>query len=836
MIEVSFSGNVVFLNGGKGKSDMNTDRNRTACAGAISLVCFTVFGGTVTGVQAADRYWVAPLIGTWADASNWSLSSGGPGGQGLPQGADQIYMDQRSIAIFSGAGVPNANFASLTMSGAASGNAVTQLNMGSGAMGIADLLIGEQAARCQLLVTNAQLVSDNIVVGFGSSTTSATLGLNGSGLIDSLAMDVATSGANGSVELDAGTLRVVDLAIGVDQFNLDLNKVGTLDMTGGILDVGTLTVGQRGDAILTQTGGAITADTYLIGTTAHPISISPQEGILSDERSEHLGGTVEADTIVVGRNEPSGVVSLAIGQMIIDGSDLTTNVLIVGDIDATGKLELHTGSLDTNFAVIGQERADGNTYRAEMLQTGGSFSSATLELGSRSLTPGPSTVLPVIAEYEMFGGTSDHGIVHFGEGEQADAELHVGGDAVFTAETTFFAEDEDAYAFLIVSDNGTFDCDSMVIGESSPSFYGKGSTRIVIAGGTLRTDALIMRQFQESMLIQQSGGVFSARVVEAVGDADYFGGVTAVGSIVDGYYKTTSFLLNPVNMHIRDGADFRTPDFRHDAGMLTIGPGNPTISGPLLGPPFNLRTTGEMRLGSGTTVTARAGAQIQMNVLNQSVLTILQDGHMPVEGTFRNTNTIMLDEGTLSCTMPVEHDFGTIEGVGTIDADLDTNATLAPTIMTVTGSLACGPDSVSLFQLGSIGSTTLDVQGPSVMLDGEIRLDFVTGAAQPLPGMEYDIISTPNTTATGEFSSVVFEGASVPAELVYEPGRVAVRVLYCSRADLAAPYGMIDFFDISAFISLYQSQDPVIDLAAPFGQIDFFDVSAFLSIYQMGCP
>jgi hypothetical protein len=345
-----------------------------------------------------------------------------------------------------------------------------------------------------------------------------------------------------------------------------------------------------------------------------------------------------------------------------------------------------------------------------------------------------------------------------------------------------------------------------------------------------------MRSFQEGVSIEQSGGLFSARIFEAVGDADYSGGVTAIGSIVEGYFKTRGLFFTTVDLHVRDAADFRTPDFRHDAGFLTIGPGTPIISGPLLGPPFNIRTTGEMRLASNTTVSADPGTQIRMNVVNQNILTILPGGHMPVVGTFRNLDDIELDEGTISCTMPVEHDSGTIEGVGTIDADLDHNATLTPTILSVTGSLACGPDSVSSFQLGSVGSTTLDVQGPSVTLDGELRLNFMTGAAQPLPGTEYDIITTPNATPTGTFSSVVFEGSSVPAEVVYEPGRVAVRVLYCSRADLAAPFGVIDFFDISAFISLYQAQDPVIDLAAPFGQIDFFDVSAFLSLYQAGCP
>ncbi|HCT45685.1 MAG TPA: hypothetical protein DF699_10775, partial [Phycisphaerales bacterium] len=181
---------------------------------------------------------------------------------------------------------------------------------------------------------------------------------------------------------------------------------------------------------------------------------------------------------------------------------------------------------------------------------------------------------------------------------------------------------------------------------------------------------------------------------------------------------------------------------------------------------------GTLDLHAPMTVTADAGAIMMMNVTNSSIITIETGSHLPIEGTFTNNRDIVLNEGTLSVTTPVDHAFGTISGVGTIDADLHHDAQLEPTIMTVTGSLACGPDSVTKFQLGTVGSTTLDAQGPSVTLDGELHLEFVTGAAQPMPGTTYDIISTPNTTATGTFSNIVFEGAAVPAEVVYEADRV----------------------------------------------------------------
>lgn len=47
--------------------------------------------------------------------------------------------------------------------------------------------------------------------------------------------------------------------------------------------------------------------------------------------------------------------------------------------------------------------------------------------------------------------------------------------------------------------------------------------------------------------------------------------------------------------------------------------------------------------------------------------------------------------------------------------------------------------------------------------------------------------------------------------------------------------GVLDFFDVSAFLNAYLSNDPIADLDAN-GVFDFFDVSAFLSLYAAGCP
>lgn len=47
--------------------------------------------------------------------------------------------------------------------------------------------------------------------------------------------------------------------------------------------------------------------------------------------------------------------------------------------------------------------------------------------------------------------------------------------------------------------------------------------------------------------------------------------------------------------------------------------------------------------------------------------------------------------------------------------------------------------------------------------------------------------------------------------------------------------GVLDFFDVSAFIAAFNAQNPVADLTDD-GNFDFFDVSAFIGFYSAGCP
>ncbi|MEZ6244207.1 MAG: GC-type dockerin domain-anchored protein [Phycisphaerales bacterium] len=58
----------------------------------------------------------------------------------------------------------------------------------------------------------------------------------------------------------------------------------------------------------------------------------------------------------------------------------------------------------------------------------------------------------------------------------------------------------------------------------------------------------------------------------------------------------------------------------------------------------------------------------------------------------------------------------------------------------------------------------------------------------------------------------------------------------CNDADLAEPFGQLDFSDVVAFLVAFGAMAPEADLAPPTGQWDFSDVVTFLTLFGGGCP
>lgn len=57
----------------------------------------------------------------------------------------------------------------------------------------------------------------------------------------------------------------------------------------------------------------------------------------------------------------------------------------------------------------------------------------------------------------------------------------------------------------------------------------------------------------------------------------------------------------------------------------------------------------------------------------------------------------------------------------------------------------------------------------------------------------------------------------------------------CSQADLAEPFGDLNFFDVSAFLNAFTANDSIADFNDD-DLFNFFDVSDFLNGFATGCP
>jgi 6-phosphogluconolactonase (cycloisomerase 2 family) len=118
------------------------------------------------------------------------------------------------------------------------------------------------------------------------------------------------------------------------------------------------------------------------------------------------------------------------------------------------------------------------------------------------------------------------------------------------------------------------------------------------------------------------------------------------------------------------------------------------------------------------------------------------------------------------------------------------------------------------------GMATLE--GLLFALDDSTATDGLTGA-----------YSFTVDSATGSFAPLagtpfLTQGIS-PNDIAAWPGAAGC------PADLTGE-GDLNFFDLAAYLDLFNTQDPAADLAPPAGVFNFFDLAAYLDLYNTGCP
>jgi hypothetical protein len=154
-------------------------------------------------------------------------------------------------------------------------------------------------------------------------------------------------------------------------------------------------------------------------------------------------------------------------------------------------------------------------------------------------------------------------------------------------------------------------------------------------------------------------------------------------------------------------------------------------------------------------------------------------------------------------------------------------------------------DDSSVSDLAVTGATLGDVQGvvADSLSDDLLVLDVGTDAVyrvNPDTGEASVVFSGFGMTGTNWGGLNLYDDGTTQRVAVSstDTGRITVFSITppCSDADVAGPFGVLNFFDVSAFVGLFNAQDDAADLAAPFGVWNFFDVSAYIALYNAGCP
>lgn len=194
----------------------------------------------------------------------------------------------------------------------------------------------------------------------------------------------------------------------------------------------------------------------------------------------------------------------------------------------------------------------------------------------------------------------------------------------------------------------------------------------------------------------------------------------------------------------------------------------------------------------------------------------------------------------VSDTPGVDHPISAIEAViewdpavlALVGLDGSGGATLIFSGFPTTGSGGLNesliPQDGDLFYLalGQLG-TPIDAT-PSGTLITTFQLEAVSSGPDSLI-----IIQPSGGSPTVE--TVVYDGVVPNTDVTCTLGSESVSVS-CGIADLAVPFGSLDFSDVVAFLTFFDAMDPAADFETPIGSFDFSDVVAFLIAFGAGCP
>ncbi|MCC5823992.1 MAG: hypothetical protein LAT64_13695 [Phycisphaerales bacterium] len=280
-----------------------------------------------------------------------------------------------------------------------------------------------------------------------------------------------------------------------------------------------------------------------------------------------------------------------------------------------------------------------------------------------------------------------------------------------------------------------------------------------------------------------------------------------------------------------------------DGGLIDFFSSSSTID--------SVTLEGEVLIPAGRTINANNTltnhATIDINPTNNNSITTLRtiNGDLLIQG----DGEIMLGatgslaqisaSGGWRVTHAQDH---TIRGAGRIAAPMTNHGAIEPgtpddpvATMEATRPITNTPSaSLSIKVAGDQQSGRIESTS-DYHADGTLDIEFIDGFDPPL-GWVATIVTTGTDGVSGAFHTVNAPQPTDPRlefRVVYDADEIRVGA-FC-LADINSD-GLLNFFDISAFIALFNAQDPAADIAPPFGVWNFFDIAEYLARYNEGCP
>lgn len=784
-------------------------------------VCLTALALAAGHATAADRFWIAPLLGFWDDTSNWSLSDGGAPGGGLPQNGEPVFFTTRSTCLFDGPGGSGLPiFSVINMEGSGSGQGRTLLSQTAGLLRASVIRVGNSEPRNDLKISGGSLnVADLYVGQFPGGE--GLLEVSGTGSVGPVSSSnrlfVGFSEGDGTVDIRGGSVGFEEVYLSIDSNNNNPGGPAELIMTGGSLDVGSFVVGQGGRGFARFFGGTATfTDSCVVGRVAESGGLRPQINV-------GTGGDLDIT-----------------GPLIIGEFDE-----IVGEEPGDGRVLVTGGSLSAGLVSIARDPGtDG-----ELLVSGGFFDATTVRVGrggdgSFEVSSGQATVSALeIADdasgsgrVEVSGGSLIANTLNLGSTAGGDGTLEMTGGSLGVNTELLVGVQGDAFLYIL---GGTVDTPLLRVGGST-----QHAAYAVVQGGTLLADeihverdasGLVPEQFfvREGLVVCDEltvmpgadvrfgiGFVFDARVSTIVnnGSFDFTGaGSVLSGPILFGNIRLLGDFFNNGDFNFRSGA----PDNAFAMNLI-----NTSV--------FDVSPVARAVVGGAITNEATGTILVRRD-------TPADPGRLEARSAsgFTNNGTLDLENGVVATPNGALTNNGTLTGWGVVADSLVNNGQILPIDEPQTGprelavgSYQGGPASSLRVVISQAGHNSV-VSSGATALDGTINVAFAQGVPLPPRGTEYDLVVSPNEDITGAFSGSTVLG--FPCEIINTRDRVFARTLRCNAADFVAPYGILDLSDINTFTAAFMSNNPLADINGD-SFLDLADINAFVAAFTGGCP